>query len=431
MRVIVVGAGVAGLTCAAALADAGVDVVVLEARGRIGGRTWTTDVGGAPVDLGASWIHGPHGNPLAQFCATAGLTWVNDGSWGTGMRLVDAGGRVLDGPTTATTVASRSDFDPAEAVAAIGRDLPLSEAIDWYLDDRRLVGDSRRAAEYNLLWLLGGGEIGGPPAEVSSQGSAAYVDLPGGNVMIVGGYRRLVDLLAGGLDIRLSEPVAAVETIADTTVVSTRSGSHRADAVVVAVPLPVLRTIAFLPVLPPTIAGAVSRLRLSTVEKAVLAYEERWWPPEVRRLTLMTESRRYPMWTDVSDTAGRAMLVGFVNPPLAHDLPDDEEGRIAAARRSVERLLGPGPEPVAWAVTDWHHDPFALGSYSYIPMGASAADMRAFQRPIGAIHFAGEHTVPEYFGTVHAAFASGVRAATDVLGEAPGTAAGVPIQFGR
>src|SRR5262245_30111985 len=58
-RVIVVGAGFAGLAAANALVNAGVEVLVLEARERIGGRAWTADVGGVPVDLGCSWIHTP------------------------------------------------------------------------------------------------------------------------------------------------------------------------------------------------------------------------------------------------------------------------------------------------------------------------------------------------------------------------------------
>ena len=65
-RVIVVGAGFAGLAAANALRNAGVEVVVLEARARLGGRAWTADVAGVPVDLGASWIHTPVGNPMAR-----------------------------------------------------------------------------------------------------------------------------------------------------------------------------------------------------------------------------------------------------------------------------------------------------------------------------------------------------------------------------
>ena len=73
-RVLVVGAGIAGLTAANALTHAGVECVVLEARDRIGGRLHTVDVGGSPVDLGGSWIHMPDGNPMSVFARLAGVS---------------------------------------------------------------------------------------------------------------------------------------------------------------------------------------------------------------------------------------------------------------------------------------------------------------------------------------------------------------------
>jgi phytoene dehydrogenase-like protein len=72
-RVVVVGAGIAGLTVANALTQAGVECVVLEARDRIGGRLHTTDLAGSPVDLGGSWIHMPAGNPMSAFAEQAGV----------------------------------------------------------------------------------------------------------------------------------------------------------------------------------------------------------------------------------------------------------------------------------------------------------------------------------------------------------------------
>ncbi len=72
-RVLVLRAGMAGLGAAQALHNAGIDVVVLEAKNRLGGRTFTADVGGVPVDLGASWIHTPDGNPMHTVATLAGV----------------------------------------------------------------------------------------------------------------------------------------------------------------------------------------------------------------------------------------------------------------------------------------------------------------------------------------------------------------------
>ena len=75
-HVIVVGAGMAGLVAARLLHDSGFSVTVLEARARLGGRTWTNDSLGAPLDLGGSWIHGVDGNPLALWCDKLGVALV-------------------------------------------------------------------------------------------------------------------------------------------------------------------------------------------------------------------------------------------------------------------------------------------------------------------------------------------------------------------
>ena len=75
-RVIVVGAGMAGLVAARLLHDLGFMVTVLEARARLGGRTWTDDLLGAPLDLGGSWVHGVDGNPLTLWCDKLGIALV-------------------------------------------------------------------------------------------------------------------------------------------------------------------------------------------------------------------------------------------------------------------------------------------------------------------------------------------------------------------
>src|SRR5471032_1871308 len=77
-RVLVIGAGMAGLVAARLLHDSGFKVTVLEARERLGGRTWTDDRIGAPVDLGGSWVHGVDGNPLTLWCEQLGIELVEN-----------------------------------------------------------------------------------------------------------------------------------------------------------------------------------------------------------------------------------------------------------------------------------------------------------------------------------------------------------------
>src|SRR5262245_10505901 len=149
-RVIIVGAGWAGLTAANALRNAGVEHVLLEARDRIGGRAHTVDLDGVPVDLGCSWIHDPIGNPMTTFAEQVGVArrtadleldaatyrmW--DGHLGRELSLEEkltalghgANFLIVDGPAIADELGARaSAYDGAQV----------------YLDRQGLVGDARR-----------------------------------------------------------------------------------------------------------------------------------------------------------------------------------------------------------------------------------------------------------------------------------------------
>jgi polyamine oxidase len=412
MRVVVIGAGVSGLTAARELRRRDREVTVLEARDRTGGRTWTAELGGAPADLGGSWIHGPFENPLVEVVREAGLSWHNDGAWGGASLIhVDGVGR-LDGPDTATAITAQFDFDPAEAAAALGRDGSYDEGVAWFLDDRGFTGTLRRVVDTRIRFGDAGLNTAGPPERVSLAGVAGYVDHAGGNVAIIGGYRMLVDHLASGLDIRTNEQVLEVEHGSDGVVVTTDAGRHEADQVVVTVPLGVLRagSITFSPPLP-AVERAVSRLAMGNLEKVVLRFERRFWPDNVRRLAFVSDARRFTDWVDITTHSGVPTLVAFHNPTLV----DYGSDRIGEAIDVLRTMVGEVPEPIASHATDWSNDPFAYGSYSYIPVGGSADDMRTLAgRQSARVVFAGEHTVPEYFGTVHGAHLSGRHAAEEI-----------------
>lgn len=424
-EIVVVGAGVSGLTAARELHDAGYDVVVLEARDRVGGRTWTHEVGGAPVDLGGSWIHGPAGNPLAEFVAEAGMAWRNDGMWGTGLVLYDGSGSLCRHDELASLVAALSDFDPAEAAAHLPPDATFEDAADWYVRDRDLEADHAVVARYAIEWLEGALNVGGLPSDISVAGIASYVLHGGGNVVVEGGYRRLVDHLATGLDVRLTTAVSAVEHRSGGCTVWAAGEVLTADHVIVTVPLPMLqrRAIRFTPAL--TAHGAAAdRLAMAHLEKVVLRFEQPIWPSHQRRATFLTDDHRFPSWVDMSRHAGAPTLVAFHNPFATPGLTDvGVEERGALAVEVLRRTLPDLPEPIAVHVTDWTSDPLALGSYSYVPVGGSPDDMAQLaSSPSPRLHFAGEHTEPRYFGTVHGAFVSGRRAANVVLdgGREPG-----------
>jgi monoamine oxidase len=422
VQLIVVGAGVAGLTTADAARCAGADVVVLEARDRLGGRTCTVPLGAGWVDVGAAWVHHPFGNPLAEALEAARIRTRNDGAFHSRMAVWSDGW--VDAPlATALGAAAEADWDPAQALAALPDSDRYVDGVEWFLADRDLDDPVRDLARFGLLWIVGAMVIGGPPDRISLAGAAEYAEGGGGNLVPQGGYRKLVERLSAGLDVRLATPVATIEHGGSGVLVHSEQETFEGDRVVVTVPLGVLQAgaLSFDPPLGDDHDSAVNRLAMATIEKVVLRFSERFWPEPVWQIAHVDKDRAFPVWLDFTRHTGSPTLVAFHNPaisrPLARLKPDQ---RVGAALDVLAQMFGPVSEPEEAIVTDWREDPWARGSYSYIPVGADADDMRSIAEPVSdRLLFAGEATVPECYGTVQAAFTSGLRAAQRTLGEPP------------
>ncbi|MGK0361538.1 MAG: polyamine oxidase, partial [Bradymonadia bacterium] len=150
-NVIVVGAGFAGLTAARMLADSGVAVIVLEARDRIGGRAWTAQVAGRPVDLGAGWVHGPNGNPITELTTQVGGTMRFDAQ--TISALFDEGtGELLTGDALEALEEIVEAF--SDRLGGLQRELgpraSVLDAIESFIAANAYSGDVARRARFML-----------------------------------------------------------------------------------------------------------------------------------------------------------------------------------------------------------------------------------------------------------------------------------------
>lgn len=155
---------------------------------------------------------------------------------------------------------------------------------------------------------------------------------------------------------------------------------------------------------------------MGTLEKVAFTFGSRFWPDDVRRVTRVTADRSFPAWVDMTDHAGTPTLVALFNPTSTPGLSPDPGGRAAVALAALGSMFR-HPPPIAAHATDWAGDAFSRGSYSFVPVGASAADMRTLGTPVSRrVVLAGEHTVPRYFGTVHGAYVSGLEAARHLTG---------------
>ena len=427
-RVIVVGAGMAGLTAARVLHDAGVDVVVLEAKDRLGGRTDTERVGAATVDLGAAWMHGVYKNPVADFASAQGLAYVPDEvPWS---HVYDeASGQSLGDPAWNSMEGGMDDFVAAlpELRSALGAGASVAEGRDRWLMNGGWTGQEARFRRYGVDQYLCELEYAGP---VDAQ-SLAWVweedALTGGDHFPVGGYAGIVDAMAAGLDVRLEHPVTAVRWGEDGVEVDAGGETFVGTHSIVTVPVGVLRagTIAFDPPLSDARQAALDHLDMANLEKVVLTWDTRWWDGSLTFVDRDADGT-FPEFYDMTDLAGAPTLVGLYGGRFAREVQGSwtDDAIVSGALSTLEAGFGRTiPAPAATAVTHWTRDPYAGGSYTFLPVGASRDDVEALAEPESErLLFAGEGTYWRYYGNVHAAVLSGLREAERLGVGTPATA---------
>lgn len=431
---IIVGAGVSGLAAARLLADAGLRVVVLEARDRIGGRTHTLREPGRTVDLGASWIHGIDDGPVHDAALALGMPMAEFtvGSFqvdGRPIAYYGPDGRRLDDGAAAAFADDVREFDAvlAGVIAASepGSGLSYGQAVaaalatargtrGWHEDRAARVLEfmRHRSEEQYGVWL----------DDLDAHGLDDDAT-NGDEVVFPDGYDRLAEGLAEGLDVRLGHEVRRVQWSPTAGVrVSTSRGDLAAARAVVTVPVGVLRSEAFeiAPALPEPVAGALSRLRMNAFEKVFMRFERRFWPEGVYAIRRQGEAGRWwHSWYDLSRLHGEPTLLTFAAGPCAQTVRGWSDERVAdSVLDALRELYGDAvPAPIGVRVTRWQDDPFARGSYAYMTVGSTTDDHDALATPVGGVlHLAGEATWTDDPATVTAAMCSGHRAAERVLG---------------
>ena len=395
-------------------------MVVLEGRDRIGGRTFTSQVGPATVDLGAAWIHGPEDNPVALLAERNDLGYeAQDLTPDLFFDAVEGSPVPLEQLSEPFEIALGFEENAVELSEELGPGASLADALDTYFADVAAMPTTGRRARYIAESLAE--EIGGPFDRVSFESVAdgEYVELGGGDQVLDGGYATIVELLADGLDVRTSTPVTAIDSTGDVAVVSADGEDVVARRVIVTVPLGVLKagTISFEPPLPSRMTSAIERLGMGSFEKVVFVFDERFWADEfevgIAYLADGGDGLEFPTFFDMTEFAGAPTLVCLYSGAFAARVQQEPPTSITAACLDVLReVLGEVPDPVASHATSWTNDPFSLGSYSYYTVDADPDDTRALaEPPDGLLSFAGEATSVEAYQTVHGAFISGLREA--------------------
>lgn len=429
--VVILGAGMAGLVAARALAERGLRVCVLEAKQRVGGRVMSQKAaGGGTIELGAEFVHGRAPELWALIDEAGAKTGERDGSM---LREERGGDLVEDDPQ------DESMFEPLEQLEAFaGEDRTFADwlaasdvdevvrpALTGYVEGFN-AADARRISVRSL-----GAQ---QKAEDEIDGDRSW--------HLLGGYAQLPEYLAArvkelGGEVRVACEVLGVRWSTKKVLVETTRGEFAAPQSLVTFPLGVVQNVnrqggVRMDPEPRAIAQA-RRLEIGHASRFTMVFRERWW--ETSRLLgrealhtmsfLFTSSRMPPVWwTSHPEAETLPSLTGWVGGPRASALEGktaEELGGQACA--ALAKIFAVDEEIVCAALVatythDWAADPFAQGAYSYVPVGAMDASAAMAQPEAETIFFAGEHTdVTGNWGTVHAAIRSGLRAAAQIVKE--------------
>lgn len=417
--VVVIGAGLAGLSAARQLKASGATVVVVEARQRIGGRVWTSHHWpGMAMDLGASWIHGVESNPIAALAEEAGAARV----------ATDYESSILiDGQ--GSTVDFEDELARAGDLVAAARADAENRQIDQSLMDAIVSTNAWREADVPTRRLLRHHvngtvemEYGGDWSEVSVWHFDNGKEFGGTDEIFPSGIGQITDYLAKGIDVRLGRTVTHLEPRNAGIRIRLQDGSTlEADHAIITVPLGVLQsgTIAFAQPLAPERQNAINALRMGLLNKCWLRFERVAWPPNVDWIEWLGPKDGYwSQWVSLAQAVKLPVLLGFNAGTQAREMEKlDDRATAASAHEALKSMFGSSfPAPVSAQTTRWSQDAFSRGSYSFNAVGVTPATRRRLAGPDwnGRLVFAGEAASADYFGTAHGAVLSGLAAAENL-----------------
>jgi len=409
--VVVIGAGVSGMAAASQLQEAGLSVVVLESRDRIGGRVNSQQTLGFTCDFGASFIHGASNSPiyeLAQRFGVEGIKFDYDDA------TVIHNQQVVDTDSFLKKLwANEKILDELSKQAQ--EEVSLKDMAEEAKKD--MSPEEQRLMDVYLMTDIEA-EYGASASSLSCMYFGESKGQKGDDYVFPQGYIKVFEPIAKTLNIKLNSVVQSVAQNASQVVVSLVSGQkYTGRYLVCTAPLGVLKKglIAFNPPLPQDKLASIQKAGFGTLDKLIIQFEEVFWP-NTTSFYLVSD---YPP-NKIVFVANLHKLCGI--PALMLFVPQSYKEVQPDATKTLSDGLGilsysfklKNLEVVSWHLTNWGKENHTWGSYSSYAKGCEPQDFKILARPEGRVYFAGEHTFSENLSTVDGAWKSGLVAASAI-----------------
>jgi len=410
--VIIIGAGISGLSAAKRLNETGVNIIILEAQDKIGGRLRTNRSLGFEFDEGASWIHGMDGNPISTLAQQAGMN------------------------TYPTVDESRKSYD----IGGIIRNATIynnaEDELYTILDSMMGSGSSTKSFEtvFNSLYpnkandrlwkFLLSTYVTFDTGDLSNLSSLLYnegEEFGGTEKIATNGYDTIANYLAKDLVIQLNERVSKVDFSTAKIKVSHSGKTTEADYVLVTVPLGVLKsgTIQFIPNLPAFKQNAIQKVGMNCVNKFLLTWSTAFWD-DIQYISYTPEIRdKFNYFVNIKKfhpTENALMTFAYADYGRQTETMTDSQIKDAILVHLKDIYGNHIPDPTNMLRTKWQSNINSFGAYSYTAVDTEMQHFEDLAKEINdKLFFAGEHTESDYFSTVHGAYLSGIREANKII----------------